>query len=394
VGLRVFFPRYRYVADSDQVRNALRIMARKPDTRTERKHPDSGRRHPVIYNRHGLRRNREVDDGAEVRIGVFGDSFTENVNLDAPHMFTELLDFLLNAFSGPRCDVLNLGVEGYGTDQALLYFREWSANQPPLDHVFYVLCRNDLLNIHENQLFGLDPSGALRRNPAPASNPWVRMAGRLHLTYLVMDVALRLSGKQERSVDAVFTAARNRGLLEARRERSSGKAAEALRSELRAMQRDGDSGEAETLAPVLIFQALLAAWREAVEEEGGRFHVVVLPHLREHRLRALIDDSYSVVDLYAAFQDEIEGYRYAEHVRLRNDTHWNERGNLLAAKTLYRFLEPRFGRVRSDAELGHQIGVYYASVAGGWLPEPSWIAPADPGSEEAARIRARYRGLE
>ncbi|MEM7393651.1 MAG: sulfatase, partial [Verrucomicrobiota bacterium] len=120
IGLRLFYPRYRFAAESGFSRDAMRIMARQPDRRVRRAHPDTGERHWVMHNNLALRQHRnmtpeEIDGG--VNLGFFGDSFTENVRLDAPYSFQESLDFLLNETGdSTRYNVLNLGVDGYGTD--------------------------------------------------------------------------------------------------------------------------------------------------------------------------------------------------------------------------------------------------------------------------------------
>lgn len=93
----------------------------------EREHPDSGRKHPVIHNNLALRQQRDfstADLAHGVNIGFFGDSFTENVRMEAPYMFQEVLDYLLNVrLDNPvRFNVLNFGGDGYGTDQCYLYY--------------------------------------------------------------------------------------------------------------------------------------------------------------------------------------------------------------------------------------------------------------------------------
>ena len=134
VGLRTVHPKYQSAAESGQERDALRIWSSPRNWRAVFNHPDTGAPHSFIYNDLALRQSREFPtlEGA-VNIGVFGDSYTDNVNLPSMHMFTELLDHLLNT-TGGRFNVLNFGVNGYGTDQSFLNYLDFD-QRDRLDHV-------------------------------------------------------------------------------------------------------------------------------------------------------------------------------------------------------------------------------------------------------------------
>jgi hypothetical protein len=76
------------------------------------------------FNRQGLRDERDIpyERQDSFRILVLGDSYTEGLQVDVP--FTRLLEQRLNAAApaGRRFEVLNAGIAGWGTDNALLYF--------------------------------------------------------------------------------------------------------------------------------------------------------------------------------------------------------------------------------------------------------------------------------
>jgi hypothetical protein len=115
LGLRLAYPKYASAAAGEYDRDMLRIWSPRPNRRVTLSHPDTGVEHPVVYNDRALRQSRRFPnlEGA-INVGVFGDSYTENVGLPAMHIFTELLDYLLNE-TGRRFNVLNFGVNGYGT---------------------------------------------------------------------------------------------------------------------------------------------------------------------------------------------------------------------------------------------------------------------------------------
>jgi hypothetical protein len=118
--LRAFSGRYEEAARGRYREDLFRIKSRVPNVATTRENPDTGRRHPVIYNGLAMHQHREIPPRkaeGELRVGIFGDSFTENLGIDAPYMYTEVLDYLLNLHPR-RFTVLNFGIVGYGTDQS------------------------------------------------------------------------------------------------------------------------------------------------------------------------------------------------------------------------------------------------------------------------------------
>ena len=193
VSLRMFYPKYEYAANADFNWDTSRIWRRKSNSHYTRNHPDTGRAHAVYHNNLTLRQHRNFEEQelrTAVNLGFFGDSYTENLRLPAPYSFTELTDYLLNT-RVPQFNTLNLGVDGYGTDQSFLYYLDFKYAKE-LDYVFYVFCTNDLRNIYENNIYALDERGGLVRSQVPPSPWWVRSIRRFHTTYLVVDVLQRL----------------------------------------------------------------------------------------------------------------------------------------------------------------------------------------------------------
>ena len=96
--LRLFHPVYEYAAESRYDLDRRRIFASRAHSISSKPHPDTSVRHAVIHNNLALRQHRDFseDDLADaVNIGIFGDSYTENVRLPSPYSFTEVLDYLL-----------------------------------------------------------------------------------------------------------------------------------------------------------------------------------------------------------------------------------------------------------------------------------------------------------
>ncbi|MFC1664553.1 hypothetical protein ACFL17_02850 [Pseudomonadota bacterium] len=390
--LRFAYPRYEYAADADYLESALRIWKRRPYEHKERGHPDTGRPHEVTHNNLALRHNRDISDNdlrQRINIGVFGDSFTENVRLPAAHGFVEIVDYLLNLRSD-KFNVLNFGVDGYGPDQHYLYYREWSRSHK-LDHVIYILCSNDLGNLYDNKLFSLDSSGRLVRNSVTSTPFWTRFASQLHVTYLIIDAKLRLTGTRGSAVER-FVRAQNDSMRvdqEIRKNESDPRLLHKLVSNPKAMRLETPERELMKQSFAL-FGAVLDAWRREVELAGGSFSVVLLPREGEHRFAGLLDGGYRTLDLYSVFRDLLPGYQF-ETIRFTNDGHWNEQGNLLAGSTIFRFLERELGLGKlADEEVRKALHLYYQAVGDGWFPDKRWTLESPVEEAKSVGIRRRY----
>ena len=379
LSLRLFYPKYRDLAENSFHRDASRIWARMPNARNWLAHPDTYLPHALHHNNFGLRQHRNfsaADLASAVNVGVFGDSFVENVRMDAPYSFTEPLDWLLNQ-GQRRFNVLNFGVEGYGPGQSFLH-HEHFRYADDLDYVFFVYFRNDLVNVHATGLFYLDEAGRLVRNEAMQPSWWTRFISGLHVSYLMLDVSGRQFFRDP----------------EAARERWSQRS-----GQLRGI-RDLDDRKRTLEKNSAILRRLMRRWKRMVEENGGGFAAVLLPdHPPDPRITPLLEaEGVETVNLYDCFRthddDHLRRGWGSSPYRFRNDGHWNEDGNRLAAICLYRFLEKemRLPGVSEDA-LRETLRQYY-SAFGGWTPPappPAKGGKGDP--RTAAGIREKYQAL-
>ena len=333
-------------------------------------HPDTGVLHRVSYSNLGGRQHRNFD-AAELRAGLniafFGDSFTENRRMAAPYSFTEPLDHLLNALSGhagereglaggeTSINVLNFGAEGTGPGaQFLLYRRAPHRNR--FAHVVYVHCDNDFRDLGNSGQWALDAAGGLVARARGETAAWVRFSSGLHLTYLGLDAWRRLIG-------------------------AGGPAA--------ARTEPGDA----------LFRAVVLRWRREVERNGGRFHVAVLPKPGTSERFAAVGwpADLDVLDLAACFRELAPGGRWEDDWRFANDGHWNEAGNMLAARCLLRDLAPRLGLPAIDGDaLEAELRAYYQAFADNrrwdgqhWAPQEA-PPPKPLAAGEAEAIVSRY----
>jgi hypothetical protein len=370
LSLRLFFPKYDYAADARLAPDEYRLWSRMPNTRVPRPHPDTAAQHEVAYNNLGLRQSGDLTPEAldrRVNIAFFGDSFTENVRLPYEYTFAAMLDALLNR-DGDKYNILNFGVDGYGTSQSYLYYLHSDVAQRA-DHVFYIFYSNDLRNLYETNLLGLRADGTLEFTGAQSTPPLIRLASNFYTTYFVLELRaiLRDLIKGEDSAGPAPPTAGSLMKKYMQRERSERhRSAEGLEIDERFIV-----GDFAAIADWIdLFKGIVRTWESEVRANGGEFSIVVVPQEQEANAARLLGDEFRVVNLLEMARRALPDYAYEDY-RFRNDAHWNEAGNLLAAVFLFRELEQALGLDRlPDADLVEFVHRYYAGIGDAHPPLP------------------------
>ena len=116
-------------------------------------------------NRDGFRdRDFTADKKGKKRILFLGDSFVEGVNVDAGASMPKVLERRL----GKGVEVFNMGVVGYGPDQALKVFQKFAPRLKPDMVIQGIFPGNDYGDLVKNRLFDVIAQGDVRetaRNP-------------------------------------------------------------------------------------------------------------------------------------------------------------------------------------------------------------------------------------
>jgi hypothetical protein len=369
--------RYEAAASSRMSSHSRLLWTSKPNHSWQAHHPDTGTPHQVAYNERGLRQSRPKADHWDnsLNIAFFGDSMTENYYLAQPHVFTEPLHYLLNL--DKPTNVLNFGLSGYGTGQSYLKYLEFE-ERDKLDVVFYVLTANDLRNIYENELFDLDADGKLHLRKPPKPSVLISLVSRLHTTYLLLDVFYKLDLRSSKELD-VSTLARKQAVEKRRAEK-------AQRRMVKTFLRGSSDAVVERSAKIMA--AIVSEWRLAVEQDGGQFVLVLLPTGRETPFRDLFPET-TILDLREHFIVEIPNYSYKEHLRLKNDGHWNERGNFWTAIFVYRFLTGNLENPLLDDVVKERLAIYY-SAHESWFPYLDLTHPTTLDQDDREELRGLY----
>jgi hypothetical protein len=388
LALRILHPVYEYAADYQYDPSRTRIWRNHPGSLEQRRHPDTGSSHWLIHNNLGSHQHRDFSEeqlADAVNVAFFGDSFTENRRLPSTHTFSELLDYLLNLHD-QRFNVLNFGVDGYGTDQSYLTYDELRESIL-IDWVFYLAVDNDLDNIRLNGLFALDASGEVVQKAA-RSIPWhIRIVSRLHLTYLLYEIRGLLDPSRR-------GLASNRALLYEEYLYSGFKKRFRDDQETPIESRDLPRAKGDTASEsARLMWYLLEVWQDAADSSGARFVVAGIPRFQEHELLTVVSRKHATLDLFEQFRGQVADYDYRD-MSFENDPHWDERGNMLAAILICRYLEDTLGLewIR-EVELKQAMSNYYAAFGDSWRPGADF-PPANADPVILREIRARYTALE
>ena len=382
--LRNFYPKYEFAAErSNFTIDPIRVWSRLPSSYFDGHHPDTGEIHTVIHNNLALRQHRNFTDQQlenSLNLGFFGDSYVENVRIPVQNSFSEPLDYLLDRRL-EDVNVLNFGVDAYGTDQSFLFYSQVSQTVP-LDYVFYVFSVNDLRNIYENGLFNINEEGQLVNIP-PRRSTWLkRRLGNYHTTYLLIDIVERMRN--------LFGASHPEEALSELGRRARFRSPRALAIE---DQLEAGSMTRDLAWSIEVFRKLLQRWQQMVEENGGKFYVILLPRQGESNTWRIVGEGFSAIDLFQRFNENISDYNYLD-IRFKNDGHWNEKGNWLAAVELYRFLETEMSLTPySDDELFGGARSYFSAFPASWRPKIGTVVDTTSLSDREV-IRREYLALD
>jgi lysophospholipase L1-like esterase len=126
----------------------------------------------VAINQMGLR-GREVEREkapGSLRLLVLGDSYAEGLQVSWDDLVSTRLEKALNDGPGPKVEVVNAGVSGYGTADELLLLEKLGWSLDP-DLVLVAFCvHNDVGNNLDQPLYDFSAEPPLRRAAPPPSS--------------------------------------------------------------------------------------------------------------------------------------------------------------------------------------------------------------------------------
>jgi len=180
------------------------------------------------------------------RILMVGDSFLMGLNVP-PH---QVLPVRLQERIGDGFEVYNMGVLGYGPDQALVRLLDEGLDLDPDIVVLGLFPANDFADLYENQLFTVDANGRLAPHPDNPVQTVLRTPRLAMLARRALTGEFFREGEQDEIVERLF-----------------GDGYDLLR----------DVDSPESLQKIAIMRAVLREFQGALEQRGIPFWVLVIP---------------------------------------------------------------------------------------------------------------------
>ena len=399
MGLRILRPDIGNIVNYQFIESRTRIHSNPRNKIYYTTHPDTLQKHVLFRNNWGCRQNREFDELKKpnvIRIGFYGDSFTENILMPSEYSLTEPLDYMLNK-TAKSFEIINYGTHGYGTDQVYL---QYSSEDKYSDIVIYLYTNNDILDLTTNELIELDKNNKIFYKPFRGSSLLKRISRKYYLTYWVLERRLKRSIHSSDLIDDDNYGKWSRG--ETRKRRSNYK-----------NKLDFSMMDEKTLKSVEIFKTILLAMKNDVKNNAGDFYVGFNPSFdkslrkQDMIIQQIVNDiGIETIDLYQKFSNEkkinLAPYKrlqndekYLINIKFKNDPHWNEEGNKLAAVYLFKFISTKLNMTTSDDFIQERLYEYYSSFDKGLSTISSlWLKKIKCLPQLHDEIRSKYQTID
>ena len=303
-------------------------------------HPDLHFNVPLKYDHSGVRNDGliETEDKKNV-YAFFGDSMTENKRILSEFTFTEILGELI-----PDAAVVNYGVSGYGLDQEYLRYKRFSHQD--IKRVFYVFCDNDFSDLYETHLFDINQNKQLIFLK-PESHWTKYIISKFRITYLLVETYTELKSlfneKQLAKMGNVdymkdylaklFPHYKSKKPFKKTKQYDADFSNFMRKALIRNNYNNSEVAEFRNK-----FRMLLQHWNDELAMKGIEFDIVVVPTKRAQRAAVNLFGDLPLNVLYLRNHMGNTSYKQYKFKSAIKDNHWNEKGNLFAAITIYKYL--------------------------------------------------------
>jgi hypothetical protein len=288
----------------------------KPKSSTlKNKHPDLNIIIKNKYDSSGIRNHDYLDTKNKKNIiAIFGDSHVENINIKNDLQFTTLLD---NYFESDN--YVNYGVGGYSIDQ--IFIRYLSFQLHDIKHVYYIFSANDAGSIVKNNLIVFDNDSY--KILKPKLRLFEKLIGKLNITYFLIDIYYKLRSQIYNKHTTINIVNYPKKLAE----------------KLYYKSLEEKNSSLEYSENLVYFNKILKTFKEEVNNNNSKFSIIVLPSKNENiefNKMVFNKNNYNIINLYEDNIDEIKSFD--REVIFKNDSHFNEYGNLLIFQLMLKIL--------------------------------------------------------
>lgn len=317
------------------------------NSKIEISHPDGAPSVPNNYDESGVNNFNFQEDTKNKKkiIGLFGDSFTENL---AVYNQFKIETVLNNKLFNNNFNYVNYGVNGYGLDQIFIRYLKYKTHD--IKKVVYIFCENDIRNLYENQLFFYKDNQLLYN--APKINKTANILNKFHLsfflleTYYVFDYLFFTKFKNFslnnisntrawflKEADTQFANKFSTHLID-QRARHEDYYASKMTTEILSKQRSND-----TVYYIKLFNDLLKNFKKEVNNDGRDFYIIVASrNIDTLVFNNIIKNKKNYNILYLEENFSKTKNNSNENFYFKKDGHWSEIGNLYVAKYIWEYL--------------------------------------------------------
>jgi hypothetical protein len=308
-------------------------------------------------NRHGFMdvEHEEANPSGTLRVGLFGDSFVEALQVPAEATFFRLLPRELPEASP---ELLAFGISGWGTLHSFMNY-ELQTQRFGLDAVVYVFVENDpgdnLHSISGVRYRGISPRPfAVPGNQSPGYEVrWAQSSGDTSTWYSLVKSAQKHSLLAQVFYDRLRLL-RRKG-VQPRARRAAAEMREASGATPRATDLTATWPDVYRAEAAQVLASILAVWRDRTQQRGEAFLVLYVPR-SEPQLRGEISAEETWRPTLAEICNDLGiplvdqgpdlSRRLAEGVRIYDD-HWTPAGHEVVARVLGEALGPALEQLRT-----------------------------------------------
>ncbi len=256
------------------------------------------------------------------RIGVMGCSFTYGYGADVDQTYPKVLERLFHERKSPNIEVMNFGVNGWGLDQLLLGYKAYVRKYKP-DVVLLQYYGDGVLRTAYDEMWATqkpvyvmqDGKPVLRNYPVPKSrfrsaDKWLAYNSFLYAFVKDKFLAIYEAKKWYRFLNQAQTLPNDEKLWR-------------------------------------LCTEILKLFKQEADKDHVRLIVFVWDRLAAHEKKTCKDAGVEVVDIQDMFPeiDIRSDWRDKSPLHFPAPTmHWNEKGNVHVAESLYKYLEMTVGQ--------------------------------------------------
>jgi hypothetical protein len=296
--------KYNYLTKNELIASDS-VYERPFNSKQKHKHPDLNYIIQNYFDMDGVKNFSKIETSQKKNlIGMFGDSFIENIAVDRIFEYSTLLNENINNYQ-----VINYGIGGYSAELAFLRYLKYQ-DKHDLKYVFYMFFPGDqksksLINFHKNGSF------EVKKNKI---NLFIKLISKLNLTYFLIDIFYKI--RSFLFEDHSLIDINNYSQVLANR---------IAKKNYNELKEDSE-----------YFYKLLNAFQNEVKKNNGKFFVIIFPDKNNINYFEKTIKNYNLKINYFILDSELA---YSKELFFINDGHWNEKGNLLFAKNLEKIFD-------------------------------------------------------